>query len=141
MGNEADVLCMYITGKHANEQTRELYSRAFKIKNLDLSGKEDKIWAKMFKHPYLIPFIDGGLAITNSQNIIRKRIFVMLAIAETQPEYSDSFLGPEPGFRHFFSFIISGVKALFYAVAGVILVKVFFRISKRPEEIIAGSRG
>lgn len=93
LGNEADVVCRYLTDKPATGSIRELYSRAFDFKDLNLSGREDRVWAKMIKFPFIIPFVDAGLASSKPSSVIRKRIFVMLAIAETQPEYADCFIG------------------------------------------------
>jgi hypothetical protein len=128
LGNEADVVCRYLTGKPATGATRELYSRAFDFKDLNLSGREDRVWAKMIKFPFLLPFIDAGLAGSKPGSVIRKRIFVMLAIAETQPEYAGSFIGPERGILPFACFFAAGIKAIFYTVCGSILVRTLYRV-------------
>lgn len=128
LGNEADVLCRYLNSMPATEQLRNRYAAAFEYKNLNLSGKEDRLWAKMMKHPRLIPFVDGGLAIIKPDSRIRHRIFLMLAISETSKEYSGNFLGPEKGIKAFLIFLLSGIRALWHAFAGIILIKGFFRI-------------
>ncbi len=128
LSQEADILCKYITSKKADEQIRLLYTRVFEYKDLNLSGREDRLWGRMMKRPYLIPFIDSGLAVMKPGSAIRKRIFAMLSIIETNPDFSSCFIGPSGGVKAFSVFVINGFKALFYTLIGIVMVKVFYRV-------------
>jgi hypothetical protein len=125
---EANILCRYLTGKPAPAQCMELYEKAFRHLDLNLSDKEDRLWAKMMRHTWFIPYADGGLARLKPNSHIRKRIHTLFAIAETQPELADHFISPTVGPSGWLLFFFHGMKALFHQVAGVLLLRFIWRI-------------
>ena len=91
--HEAQVLSRYLTGKEIPERAVGLYTDALsKLGLLDLGPEGNRLWKRMMQYPYIIGPIDSALALDQPHSPVRKRIYVMLAILETQPELSALFL-------------------------------------------------
>src|SRR5215510_7923145 len=90
--HEADTISFYLIGKLPSQREKDLYAAAMQRLNIVLNEKETLLWGKMLKYKRLMAFYDAGLALTNPSSSIRRKIFVMLAILETSPGYTDYFL-------------------------------------------------
>ena len=121
---EAQALSRYLVGKDCPDEIRERYAEAVSKLNSTLSGPEQKTWDKMISSRFYLKLLDSGLAIVNPQSNIRKRIFIMLALLEASPDFTDYFL---PQQRTIFYLIPLGFRAFFsalYLVCGVVTVRV-----------------
>ena len=120
---EAEVLSKYLIGKECPAEIVEHYQEAIAKLNAGLNDSEQKIWGKMLSSPFYLKLIDSGLAISNPQSALRKRIFIMLAILEASPDFTDSFLPQE---RSIFYLVPLGFRAglsALYLVFGTLMVK------------------
>jgi hypothetical protein len=122
--NEAKILCKYLINRNINFQAQELYKKAITIHNFQPDVKDQRLESLAFKHPYFIGFIDGGMALVLKQSTLRKKIFLMLAILETIPEYSDMYLSKEQSFTEFLKMIYFGIRGVIRGIFGLILVKI-----------------
>lgn len=122
--HEAQILSKYLVGKECPSEIADRYLEAVNKLNAVFNDKEQKTWSKMLISPFYLKLIDSGLAISNPQSALRKRIFIMLAILEASPDFTESFLPQE---RSIFYLIPLGFKAglsALYLVFGTLTVKV-----------------
>jgi hypothetical protein len=110
-------------GKECSGDIIQRYQEAINKLNAGLNDSEQKTWRKMLNSPFYLKLIDSGLAISNPQSALRKRIFIMLAILEASPNFTESFLPQE---RSIFYLIPLGFRAglsALYLVFGTLTVK------------------
>ena len=122
---EARIITNYLVGKPCTEELVQRYVEANLKQPIYIAPEEEKLWRKAVRGPYWMAFIDSGLAFVRPKSQIRRKIFVMLAILEASVEYCDDFL---PRARNkvqvFFLLVFEGVKAAFFALIGLIIIKV-----------------
>ena len=121
---EAKIIGRYLLGKEINNQPIALYKTAIEKHNFQPGPKDHGLESFAFRYPVFFGFIDGGMALVNKQSLLRKKIFLMLAILETIPEHSDMYLSKERSFVEFIKMILAGVRGLVRGVFGLILVKI-----------------
>lgn len=121
---EAKIFGRYLIGEEVNEAVIGLYRDAHHANPFELAEKETRLLKLIYIHPGLTGMVDGGLALQNKDSAIRRKIFFMLAILETFPEYSRHYLFPEPATPNsFLVFFLSGVRGVLRMVFGYLLVK------------------
>lgn len=112
----------YLIGKIPTEKESSLYSEAMNRLNIVLDKKEENLWSFMMKNSWSIGCVDGALALKNPDSLIRKKIFVMLAILETSTENTKYFLPMNFGGLYFMKIVFAGVRSIFRAMVGIILI-------------------
>ncbi|HSY77009.1 MAG TPA: hypothetical protein VK890_09145 [Bacteroidia bacterium] len=118
---EATVFTQYIIGEEADEQSIELYTKSQEKLNIKLTTKETKRLGFMLKHSSIIAMIDGALALHNAESGIRKKIYTMFAILESNPKYAKYFLSKENR-NPILQIIGYGIRAVFNTLIGLILL-------------------
>ena len=121
--NEAQVLSKYLIGERCSEQTVQHYAVAVEKLHASLTPAQQHIWDSMISFRPYLKLVDSGLAVTNAQSPLRKRIFIMLTLLEASPDHVRYFLPQERsicyliplGFR-------AGVSALLM-LTGAVTVK------------------
>lgn len=113
----------YILHQQPNEQCLALYKQAMEKLEIQLDEEDEKIFHFMLQHPWLMGMIDAGLAITEPHSQVRRKIFVLLAIFETQPQYADLFLPQKRGRLYVLRIFFVLCRAAICAVLGIVLVK------------------
>jgi hypothetical protein len=119
---EAVLLTRYLAKKSPSPEVIKLYEQALQAIPFQFNEKEMRTWNYCMQHPWALGFIDAGLAFGQTYNPVRKRIYIMLAILETQSAYNDSFLPKERSFMYNISIFFCLVKASFKLVVGKILL-------------------
>lgn len=122
---QPEIYFRYLSGKNPNARSLELYHAALTHHQLEFSKKENRLHSLSQRFPFLIPFIDGGLALTQPLSLYRKNIYIILCILETQPAYFSLLSSSmnEKSKQSFLSFFFHGIRASFIGVCGVIIVK------------------
>lgn len=122
---QPEIYFRYLSGKNPDARSLELYRATLAYHQLEFSKKENRLHSLSQRFPFLIPFIDGGLALTQPLSLYRKNIYIILCILETQPAYFSllSCSMNEKSKQSFFSFFFHGIRASFIGVCGVIIVK------------------
>lgn len=122
---QPDIYFRYLSGKNPDAKSLELYRAAIANHPLEFSKKENRLHSLSQRFPFLIPFIDGGLALTQPLTLYRKNIYIILCILETQPQHFPLLSSSmnEKSKQNFFSFFFHGIRAAFTGVCGVIIVK------------------
>ncbi len=118
---EAIAFTRYLISEDVDAQSIELYSKAQQKLNITLSENEDQRLNFMLNHAFIIGMIDGALALQSPQSGIRKKIYIMLAILESDPNYAKHFL-PQEQRSPFLQLIGLGIKAAFNTLTGLILL-------------------
>ncbi|HTA83002.1 MAG TPA: hypothetical protein VK783_08715 [Bacteroidia bacterium] len=117
---EAKVFTQYLLGEEADQLTISLYIQAQGKLNITLTEKESKRLDFMLRYPSVIGMVDGAMALNNPESGIRKKIYVLFSILESNPRYARHFLpSNEVGL---FSIILSGIRAVWNAITGFILL-------------------
>jgi hypothetical protein len=122
---EAKAFGKYLIGEEISEAAIHLYLEAHKTNSFELDEKETRLLKFIYKHPGFTGMIDGGLALQKKDSTIRKKIFFMLAILETFPEYSRHYLFPDPASaENLLEFFLFGVRGVMRMVLGYLVVKI-----------------
>ncbi|MCW3125431.1 MAG: hypothetical protein JWO03_1089 [Bacteroidetes bacterium] len=114
--NEAQVLSRYLIGEKCSDQTVYHYTEAVQKMNAVLNESQMKTWRSMLRSLFYLKLIDSGLALTNPQSPLRKRIFIMLALLESSPDHVRYFLPQE---RSIWYLIPLGFRAGMSALYGI----------------------
>jgi hypothetical protein len=89
---EADSIARYLVGRPPGEREKRIYANAMQIMHLTLGPQEEMLWARMIRSHFWMACIDAGLALRRPAHSLRRKPFVMLAILEASPHYTDCFL-------------------------------------------------
>lgn len=120
---EADRLAHYLIGTGCPPQAAVDYFRAIDAHGAELTQSEAKAWGSMLRSRLLLRSIDAGLALTSPASILRKRIFIMLCILETEPSLADQFLPRDRPWTFVFVIGVRSIRAVMAAIFGIFLVK------------------
>jgi hypothetical protein len=122
---QPEIYFRYLSGKNPDAKSLELYHAAILHHKIEFSKKENRLHNLSLRFPFLISFMDGGLALTQPLSLYRKNIYIILCILEAQPHYFpllSSSMNEKKG-QSLLSFCFNGIRAAFTGVFGVILVK------------------
>lgn len=94
---ESERFYRYITGKHPSQALTERYLRATGRGNdqpvaANTSTREEKILAFAVRNSWALGMIDGALAFSAPRGLLRQRLMIMTALAETEPRNAPLFL-------------------------------------------------
>jgi hypothetical protein len=122
---QPDIYFRYLSGKNPDAGLVELYQAAVAQHTLEFTEKENRLHQLSLRFPFLISFIDGGLALTQPLSLYRKNIYIILCILETQPAYFPLLSSSmnEKKQQSFISFFLHGIRSVITGLFGVILVK------------------
>src|SRR5581483_4402613 len=109
---EATFLALYLTQKAPTPQVVALYQQARQTIPVDFTPKQQKLWNFCTKNNWALKFVDAALALGDNYHPVRKRIFIMLAILETQPAYNDCFLPQKRSKLYLFKLALSLTNAV-----------------------------
>lgn len=122
---QADFIANYLVGRPASNKVKELYEEAITL-GYHETPSEDRVLNYWLHHPRSLEALDSGLALVDPNAELRRRVFIMFAILESFPEYSESFLSKKARIVNF-EIIYTGIRAVCMAIIGVVLVKVVQR--------------
>lgn len=86
---EAKVFTNYLIGRDATVDVIERYK--------DYTGKipPDATVSFLCRNPFWIGCVDTWHAMFKKRSVLRKKLFFLFCVLETQPEYASDFLAPE----------------------------------------------
>lgn len=120
---EAEIFGAYFLKKKPTAFVVDLYKEANEKLKIVLDKKEERILKFMLKNRWSVGIIDSGLVFINPKSEVRHKMFIMLAILECQPDYTDLFFTKNQPKAYFFYILWVGFRAFLKAAFGVILVK------------------
>lgn len=100
---ESERFYRYITGKHPSEALTARYLRATGDSTAaNTSSREEKILAFVVRNGWALGMIDGALAFSSPRGLLRQRLMIMTALAETEPQNAPLFLSRDRSFGYIF---------------------------------------
>lgn len=118
--DEANVFGNYVIGEPIDRRSAQIYDAA--IKELGYTGG-DAVVEYALKHPGSIGLLDGALALTRPDALLRRKLLVMAAVLETQPKYASSFLPRTYGIRRRIGVACAALRGAIEATAGLLLLR------------------
>jgi hypothetical protein len=123
--SEADRLSKYLVGSAASHGAQQAYWKAVERLGCEMDRAESRAWERMMRSSFLLRCVDAGLALLRPASVLRKRIFIMLAVLETEPSLSDHFLPQERSGFFLVLVILRIVRAVVCSMIGILLVKMW----------------
>lgn len=120
---DAELVAHYLLGLPPGATSKQLYQKEISKPSYQFTTHEERIWNVAMKHSWLLPYIDAGLAITNKFSPLRRRIYAMFAILETETALAERFIYREKPFWLLYSAFYV-IRAIFRAVVGSLLIRI-----------------
>lgn len=120
---EANKLSAYLIGQECNELVVEAYEKCLQFHDVEFSSVDLDMWNRMMSNQLILALVDSGLALTYPTHILRKRIFLMLSILESDKEYTEKFLPQQRSFLYLIPLGLTGIKGAFLGITGAFYVK------------------
>jgi hypothetical protein len=120
---EARLFSRHVLGRTADPRTCELYDKATATSPASATPREERILAFALAHPWSIAPLDGALALTNPQALLRQKLLTAAAILETRPVYCDAFLSQERSKAYIFVVFWILLRAAGCACVGLLLLR------------------
>ena len=119
---EAKIIGRYHLAQPPDQGSIELYVRAINTLNESYSIRDEKILRFALKHPRLLGVLDAGLAFEQPGSELRRRIYIMFTVLETQPQYAHLFLSKQ---THLYVFSIPYLvfNACIKSIIGMIVLR------------------
>ncbi len=114
---------------HVDDVPNELglhYEQAVHKIDTKLSNYQQKVWNRMLQYPILFHLYDSGFALVKPDALIRRRVFIALAILECNPYYTDYFLSTKVSTWDIIKLLVELPLAVIYGMIGGLLV--YFKI-------------
>lgn len=122
---ETDCLSLYLIGRSCPERAALAYWEAVDRLDCTLKHRDAKVWRYMMRSTLILRCVDAGLALLYPASSIRKRIYVMFCVLETESSFASDFLPVQRSCAYFMIIVFRGVRAVFAAMVGLFLVKVW----------------
>lgn len=120
---EVSVFCRYLSGKKATPTVALLYAEAIQKRFIPLTKKDERILNFLLNKPFFIGCVDGAMAFFAKDSAVRKRIFIMLAVLETLPEYAAGFLSRKHSFWYLFAIGARAFRAVYRLIFGFVILR------------------
>lgn len=121
--NEFGIIAKYILGvDNPPIELSKSYQEAIVALNCGLNEYESKVWSKMLKNNFLFGLYDSGFSLLKPESNLKKRIFVGLALLESNSHYYIYFLNERPPLRDVLKLVFRLPYAVIQAVVGGTLV-------------------
>ncbi len=119
---EARLFCQYIVGSLPSQEIIERYETILRSSPVAVTSKDAKIISFVHRHPRLLGAIDSYAALFMPHSEIRRRLYVLFAVLESTPEYSEEFLPKDRGALYLFVIAGVSIRTVFRVLLGIIIV-------------------
>ena len=120
---EADLLGRYLIRIPPNHRVKLLYAKAMSTMNIQMEPVDQRLWNMIMHYPFTLRIIDSGLAVVRPNSAVRRKIYTMLSVLETSPEYCDYFLPQVFGLLYVVKVAFAGARAILAALIGLVVLK------------------
>lgn len=117
----------YLVGSQPSKKLIDRYVEAIKNSSSQVSHKDQKLLTYLVRNPWSIGIIDAALPFYRPHSEVRRRIYVMLAILEASPSYTEKFLPVQRNPLYFFYIAWVGFKAAVKMLVGSVWVRLVIR--------------
>jgi hypothetical protein len=127
--DEGRLLGRYLLRAAPDDAALERYARACPLALGDDAPAEDRAMLRfVIRHPWSLPWLDAVCALRRPQALLRKKLFLMLAILETLPVHAATFSArPSSVFRVVMRLVWLGTLSVLLVFGGFLV----FRWSQR----------
>lgn len=122
--HEAEIFGRYLLGLSPNHTVKKLYNHAIQATSPTITASDKKLLTFVLKNNRSIGLVDSGLAFLNPGSELRRRLFILFAILESDPEYADHFLTRKCNPIYLIIVVLSGVRAVIKTILGSLLIKI-----------------
>ncbi|CAL2091219.1 hypothetical protein [Tenacibaculum sp. 190524A05c] len=124
MSSEFNKIANYLLGiDNVPDALGMHYEKAIQEKNTQLSSYEQKIWNRMLKSKFFFGIYDSGFSLSQPDSNVRKKIFIALAILESNEHYHKYFINEKSLLSDFLQLTYKVPLAIIQAVLGIILIR------------------
>ncbi|MDQ3046633.1 MAG: hypothetical protein M3R27_03725 [Bacteroidota bacterium] len=120
---EAEQFATYFLKGSASPAVKDLYLKALAGTPV-IPAKDQKLLSFVVRNPFFTGCVDASLAFRDPHSELRRRLYIMFAILESQPEHCDFFLPVKRS--PFYLFIIAwiGFVSVCKTILGTIVLKI-----------------
>jgi len=119
---EARIFGIYIVGSAPSQEIINRYEKIVRSSSVNLTKKETAIISFAQRHPRLLPAMDAYAAIFKPHLELRRRLFIMFAVLEATPKYSEEFLPKDRGILYLLTIAGVSLRAVFRVFLGVAIM-------------------
>lgn len=119
---EAQRFARYLVGADADERVRAVYARALASTSPALRPRDAALLRFASARRRGLGLLDAGLALTDPNAELRRRLYLMFAILEASPEHHDRFLPVRRGPLFSLVVIAAAARGAVKAALGALLV-------------------
>ena len=119
---EAEQISNYLLPVPVQDSEKRTYADSMQKLDIRFSKYEQALWNNMLRSKWRMACIDAGLALKQPNNNVRRKLFTMLAILETSPNYTSYFLSQNFSIFYLFKLFVVVLRAIFRAIVGLIIV-------------------
>jgi hypothetical protein len=120
---EALVFAHYYLGSPASNAVMKRYATYLELYPGNVSSRDTRLLQFGVSHPRSIALLDAGLAVVSPQAELRRRLYVMFALLESDRSYTSLFLSRQRSGWYVFRVVATGFSAAIKAIAGILLVR------------------
>lgn len=121
VAREAHCFARYLIRRPATERLVARYGEALEGLGLAVpqSGYDRRMVAAAGRHPLAVEALDTAAALLDRKCLLRRRLFVLAGLMETDSDFTQCFFEPPPGRPGvLMSLLGSGLRAAFWLVLG-----------------------
>lgn len=122
--HEAAIFSKYLIGVAPDDQAVTIYVKALQHRPGDVSKIDQARLRFVRNNPWMVRFVDSGLALVDPSSEVRRRIYTMFSVLEASPQYHNKFLPARRKWWYIFVIGLIGVKGLLKTAIGALVVKV-----------------
>lgn len=123
IGDEASIFVRYYIGEEASDTIKARYAQYLSLYPLLLSERDEKVLAFGLKNQWSIKFLDASLAVVSPQAELRRRLYIIFALLESDKTYAHLFLSQKRSPLYIFRLAFIGLNALIKLLGGTLLLK------------------
>jgi hypothetical protein len=121
--HEAVIFSNYLIGVAPDDPATSLYIKALRYRPGDVSKIDKARLAFVRNNPWMVRFVDSGLALVDPSSEVRRRIYIMFSVLEASPHYHNKFLPARRKWWYIFVVGLIGVKGVLKTAIGAVVVK------------------
>jgi hypothetical protein len=123
--HEARLFATYLVKRPPSNLIIKRYVDALRHNPQTLNRQDSRLLDFIHMHPWSLGYIEAGLALRQPYSEVRRRLYVMLAILESSPDYTTAFLPQQRSLWYMGVVLYAGLRACCKTVAGLLFVGVF----------------
>jgi len=118
---EAEIFTRYLIGRAPDKATVKLYVHIMQQSKAPIEAGDAQLLSFATRHAWSIGLLDSFAALFRPHAELRRRLYTLLAILESSPEYHDYFLPKQRSFVYLIFMGYAGARAVLKTAGGTVL--------------------